>query len=1347
HSVVNGICDTATLALDLLRPRVGFLSADNRRQLAGSIIHPLVESNSEKLLDCIIKITRELIISHTDELTANPGLAIVVKLSGVIRTRFRTKTPQYVELARLYLQQLVLYIFEHDTLRRTEYAAKLEDVYYWGITTPLLMMDEATRNSFLASFEKHIPSTLPARLMYMFAQQDWNHMREHFWIRHALYLLVRCAFPGDPNKCRHQLDMRETATFGATMEQLVKEDLKGMKRVVTEPNDDEEMKIFSDLMADRKLLLTEAKQDGEEKGVLNNLMGLIWAVQDTTLVRSVFTRLFTSIWSNLHPQERQQLQMVIPNFLSSATHMPQANQPVSALGVMMETLSKCQPPLSFAPALIKYVSSRHRTLYLGLLLLEDEADQCEVLRDRLKEVEGPELNTRYARQLDALESLNALYSDMNEVDQQVVVWKRRAIMPETVDAMEAIGRGDFTHALNLLEDLQEEHLERLERTLPKHVTGDSSMPDIKMEVDEEEQHMAVPVGQYETDAWMRMHIECLSNLGKWTEVEELANVPGQADAKLIMRAASHRSEPFLIMRQCKEQLTASLPPEFVLQYQQYSALIAVMDGMGDTPSECRLQAERANEEAFALGVSKWRLLPTAVGVSHLRLLQMAHLVQDLNEASGVTCSLHSSQPPFNAAMISELKSVIKTWRTWSHNNGAFFAQGGTYNSYRSPSLHDDMVVTADFFNIRKRVFSKLSRAFDDWIGKGQHNQIAAQIGVGHVPLPSHSLVHTQILVARSFRSARLFEQAEHTLNLIHGEPSMPIASVVAKVVEHIKLLRAWARDVKTNEETREAILRKALQVTDEVAMGEMCKEFFSRIYAQRGLVLSAMKSPVNAQASFEIAAGLQETLTHCYAYAAWAKHLDALFHEKRAAKEFEEAGPIGVQAVMCYVECAKVEFDVKARRYIARAIWLARLIAEVRKERRRVHNGSAETLPTKLERAARSSVANYWIEWLPQLCLDVKRGIGCLGGFVAAAARMHPMHTYYAMRQQMNVKSERLAVVEDAAQNPLTNCSLAEELEKGELNKSYFIFPSLPQLCGLAAERRPSDILAMERMMTSIEEMKDVWAERQLRTVIELQRELFQCLHACLDVGVMGHRPVSEIVRRWRERLEKDRDNGWNRKLYVREVDIRRSIDERSNEMEGEKEEIEFISSLSTDILHVISNSEVATIEFAAETTKWRKGLEKRIGELPKTIPLRLSSSFLASFCAQTATIDLPGDLFALKNLQYMSTISRFAAHYEIAVRGDDCVKAIGIRSQSGKSSVYWVRKVARPLSSLSSRQIVTSSRVPQLLRGFDQLLQNHRGTCQRFLKIIPPVVVNCGTSELVEYTTKPECGFFLDEV
>ncbi|GMS86737.1 hypothetical protein PENTCL1PPCAC_8912 [Pristionchus entomophagus] len=1336
EKVVQGICDTATLALDLLRPRVSHLTPDQRRQIACVVIHPFCDTNSEKLLDGIIKLTRELIVSHTDELTANPGLSIVVKLSNVIRTRFRSKGQQYVDLAKLYLQQLVLYIFEHDVLRRTEFAAKLEDAYYWGLTNPILMMDDTTRNAFLSTFVKHVPCTLPARLMYIFAQHDWTLVRETFWIKHALFLLVRCAFPADPTKVKHNLNLRETATFGATIDWLIKDESMEEEEKDEPMETGDERTRLSELLGERRNLLSEARGENLQKDILDHLMGLIWAVQDPSMVRTLFTRMFTSIWAELHPQERHQLQTVLPNFLSSATHMAQASQQVSALSVIIEALSKCQPPFQFAPALIKYVSSRHRTFYLGMLMLEEEASQCEILTERLKEVAGPELGSRFAKQLDALESLNALYSDMNEFDQQTAVWRRRAFMPETVTAVEAMAKGDFAFALNLLEDLQIEHLERLERLVAKNaIEGASDIPDIKEEEDGES-NVAVAIAQYETDAWTRMHSECLMNLGHWSEVEELANLQNQADAKIMMRAASHRQEPFLMMRQCKEQLSACLPPDFVLQYQQYSALIAVMDGMGDTPTECRQVADRATEEAFALGVSRWRMLPSAVGVSHLKLLQMCHMVQDLSDASAVTCSLHPTQPPFSQPLISELKGVIKTWRTWSHNNGAFFAQGGTYNSYRSPSLHDDLPITADFFNIRKRVFVKLSRVFDDWIGKGLHNQANPQLSMGHIPLPSHSLIHTQILVARAFRSAKLYEQAEHALNLVHSESSMPVASVVAKIVEHVKLLRAWANDETTEEGTKELLRRRALQVTEEVNMDDVCKEFFSRIYSQRGLVLGDLGDAENAKQTFSIAVALQDPLQACHAYSAWAKHLDKQFQVLRRTGTLEEAGQYGAQAVLCYVEGAKIEHETKARRYIARAIWLARLIAEVAPQ------SHALSLPVTLEKAARSCHTNYWIEWLPQLCLDVKKDIGLLGGFIATCARIHPVHTYYVMRQQMSAKNERIAIVEEAARNPLTNCTISEELEKGELPKKYFIFPQMTDLCSLASERRPSDILAMERMLSAIDEMKDIWAERQLRAVIDLQKELFQCLHSGQDTNILSYRSVGEIARRWRERLEKERREGWNRKEYIREIDIRRSEDERLNEEEGDKEESQFISSFSSPILDFLSRKDARTIELAAATVEWRRILEKRIELLPKSIPLRLSSQFLSSFCAQSATIDLPGDLFALKNLQYMSTITRFGPHYQIGVKGDQCVKSIIIRSQSGKTSLYFVRKIRRESG---ARQ--ASSRMPQLMRALDNLVQSDRGTCQRFLKVIPPAVVYCGVSELVEYTNKKECGFFLDEV
>lgn len=59
------------------------------------------------------------------------------------------------------------------------------------------------------------------------------------------------------------------------------------------------------------------------------------------------------------------------------------------------------------------------------------------------------------------------------------------------------------------------------------------------------------------------------------------------------------------------------------RFLNYNPHCQVMDGMGDTVAEFKQVSERATEESFALGVSKWRLLPAAVGVSHLKLLQVS----------------------------------------------------------------------------------------------------------------------------------------------------------------------------------------------------------------------------------------------------------------------------------------------------------------------------------------------------------------------------------------------------------------------------------------------------------------------------------------------------------------------------------------------------------------------------------------------------------------------------------------------------------------------------------------------------------------------------------------------------
>ncbi|GMT03345.1 hypothetical protein PENTCL1PPCAC_25519, partial [Pristionchus entomophagus] len=1054
----------------------------------------------------------------------------IVKLNRVIRTRFQANAPHHLELAKLYLQQLILYIFSHTNLRRTEYAAKLEDTFYWGLTNPMLMMDEETRNGFLCTFEMLAPRSLPARLMFIFCQYDWTLMRDAFWIKHALFLLIRCAFPADPSKWNHKLNLRETATFGATMDWLAKEGPMEEGETRQEPMETgEKQNGLSAVLEDLRFLQSEGRSESLQKDVIDHLIGLIWTVLDPSMVRSLFTRLITSIWSNLRPQERYELETVIPSFLSSASHMSQTNQPISSLAVIVEALSQCKPSLQFAPALIKYMSSRHRTFYLGMLLLEEEAEQCEVLEGRMSEVRGPQLDTRLAKQIDTLESLNALYTEMNEADQQIAVWKRRAIMPGTVMAVEAMAKGDFVYARNVLEILQMEQLEKMEK-----LAGGPN----RVKLADGDWHMATATGQYETDAWTNKHLECLMNLCSWNEVEELVNRPNEADVKVLMQAVSHGRDPISPLRQCKKQLADCLPPDFIPKYAQYSALIEVLDMKGGSPEECLAHARRATDEALTLDKNMWRMLPVPVGVSHLKLMQMCHIVQDMADAADVTSVLHPSVAPFNQRLLGEVRSVVKTWKSWNPKagSGAFPAQVGTYNAYRSPSLHDDLATTADLLNIRKHVFVKLSRTYENWISK----KLLHEKSKCEVTLPIQSLIHTQILAARAFRSAKLFEAAEHELNLVYGEYSVPIDSVVCKIVEHIKLLRGWANDETTTEARREELLKRALQVTNGVHMEGVNEDLVARIYAQRGRVLGDIGDLDNAKLSFDIAVELAKSdLSQCYAFTTWAKHLDARCHAERNSGNLEAAALNGVDAVVCYLEGAKIDMDAKSRRHIARAIWLTRIIAEIAPET------EAKLLSEKLEAAARACVANHWIEWLPQLCLDVKKGNGVLGGFIGVCARVHPVHTYFVTRQHMPVRSDRMTIVEDAARNPYTNCTVMEDYGKGDLVRKYFVNPQIADLCRLAAERRPSHILAMERIFTAIDEMKDVWAERQLRSVIDMQTALFKSLDEGHRKGEVPSKTVTKAMRRWRERLEKERSEGWCRKEYIREIDIRRSANER----------------------------------------------------------------------------------------------------------------------------------------------------------------------------------------------------------
>ncbi|PIO64997.1 hypothetical protein TELCIR_13354 [Teladorsagia circumcincta] len=123
-----------------------------------------------------------LVRLHTSN-CANPGLPLLVRLQSVVEKRYRTNG----ELMKMFLK-VVLFVFEHPLLLTSDYAEKLEDAFHWGLTA----QDREMREKFLIVFERNLAVNPIARLTYILREKYWEPFKDYFWLRHALWLLLRC---------------------------------------------------------------------------------------------------------------------------------------------------------------------------------------------------------------------------------------------------------------------------------------------------------------------------------------------------------------------------------------------------------------------------------------------------------------------------------------------------------------------------------------------------------------------------------------------------------------------------------------------------------------------------------------------------------------------------------------------------------------------------------------------------------------------------------------------------------------------------------------------------------------------------------------------------------------------------------------------------------------------------------------------------------------------------------------------------------------------------------------------------------------------------------------------------
>uniref|UniRef100_A0A158P7Z8 FAT domain-containing protein n=1 Tax=Angiostrongylus cantonensis TaxID=6313 RepID=A0A158P7Z8_ANGCA len=469
------------------------------------------------------------------------------------------------------------------------------------------MKDREIRDKFLTVFERNLPVNPFARLTYILREKDWEPFRDYFWLRHALWLLLRCIPCSDSlatGNRRIFIDSSATlwrTLFAVTGLRLLASDSKSSRDGVVEQSlqsdleantrsDEVAMETDQDnyavgesghcsrldvLVEDQKSLLIEAASFDFSTAV-DCIIGLLFSVQDdVSFVGDMFSQLFNSLWISMTDEERSFIGGLAVPFMTSGVHVQQAHAVHPVINIFLETFARCNPPIHIDPRATE----------------------------------------------DVLDYLASLYSEMVELDQYAAVWNRRALTVDSIKVLAMQQLGDIEEALEFGQSAAISMLRRMENQFGKNPIGE------------------VAIKEYEfLDA---AYIQCTKELCRWRVLCDIARNPHVENPELLYEAAVHLPDWYLA-RQCRDQILACTRPEFVIQSITFGAMLGVLGDPADGPV---VSAKKLVDDVTQALVVGWRILPPIQTYAHVKLLQAMTMVREVGDVLDLRRALDIVLPP------------------------------------------------------------------------------------------------------------------------------------------------------------------------------------------------------------------------------------------------------------------------------------------------------------------------------------------------------------------------------------------------------------------------------------------------------------------------------------------------------------------------------------------------------------------------------------------------------------------------------------------------------------------------------------------------------------------------------
>ena len=444
---------------------------------------------------------------------------------------------------------------------------------------------------------------------------------------------------------------------------------------------------------------------------------------------------------------------------------------------------------------------------------------------------------------------------------------------------------------------------------------------------------ALPYSESEYHLWEDHWIRCAEMLQEWDILSDLANKENYSD---LLLECAWRISDWTVDREMLESHVNSLMEFPTPRRQVFSSFLALQKGGAEFT--------KAVDEGTQLALKKWHCLPPIITQAQTPLFHLFQIFVEFNEAREIFASLGVTNAGNLDQKSAELKNILQTWRE------------------RLPNIWEDINIWSDLVSWRQLVFAQINRTYLPLVRElpgnaGGTSQTSAFAYRGY-----HETAWIINRFAHVARQHQLPEVCIKQLTKIYTLPNIEIQEAFLKLREQAKCYYS------SNTESE---LNAGLEVISNTNLLYFAPQQKAEFYTLKGMFLAKLKHDEEANSSF--ATAVQIDLSLAKAWAEWGHYNDLKF------KENKEDLQLACHAVGCYLQAASLFKNGKARKVLARVLWLMSLDNE-RGDVSKAWTGFKGEIPVW-----------YWITFIPQLLTSLShRGARYARDILIRIARSFP---------------------------------------------------------------------------------------------------------------------------------------------------------------------------------------------------------------------------------------------------------------------------------------------------------------------------------------------------------------------